>query len=522
MSTFLRIPVDVWIGIAAAVLFLPGLGAVHLFDRDEINFAEIAREMLVTGDWSRPRIGFQPFYEKPPLFMWLQATSMAVFGVTEFAARFPNVVCGLITLLVLYHVGTRRRGQAFGLLWVLAYLGSILPHLYFRSGIIDPWFNLFIFLGLNAFIRCAEDAAARQAALCGLFLGLAVLTKGPVGVVIPGACVAAYWILRKFRPPISGRHLLVILAAMLGTILPWIVVDLSRNGPGFLLEFLRTHVELFSGARTAHPGFFGYHVVVVLLGCFAASLFAVQEMLKPSAGDARQRDFRRWMLILLWAVLIVFSLVQTKIVHYSSLAYFPLTYLAALQLERIVVRQEPFGATRVAVGVIGALLALVAIAVPLLMMNTALIAPLVGADPVVREALQARVPWTGAEALAGSVAPGRAGDCPPAPPAPRLRAERDRPLCGHRAVRADRALFLRRQHRSAFAARGGGVFPGAAGRAVLRAHPELQDLRALVLRATDGGGAGRPRAAARPDRPTGVPRDQDHRRPGDHGSHDLP
>jgi 4-amino-4-deoxy-L-arabinose transferase-like glycosyltransferase len=401
VSTFLRVPVDVWICIGAAALFLPGLGAVHLFDRDEINFAEIAREMLVTGDWSRPRVGFQPFYEKPPLFMWLQATSMTVFGVTEFAARFPNAVCGMITLLVLYHVGTRRRDPAFGLLWVLAYLGSILPHLYFRSGIIDPWFNLFIFLGMYAFNRCAEDAAARQAALCGLFLGLAVLTKGPVGVVIPGACVAASWILRTFRLPISGRHLLVIVATLLGTILPWVAVDLSRNGPGFVLEFLRTHVELFSGARTAHSGFFGYHVVVLLFGCFAASLFAVREMLKPTVGDVPQRDFRRWMLLLLWAVLIAFSLVQTKVVHYSSLAYFPLTYLAALQLERIVVRQEPFGATRVAVGVIGALLALVAIAVPFLMMNTALIAPLVAADPVVRAALQASVPWTGAEALTG-------------------------------------------------------------------------------------------------------------------------
>ena len=85
--------------------------------------------------------------------------------------------------------------------------------------------------------------------------------------------------------------------------------------------------------------------MVLLLGCFPASFFAVQEMLTPAAGDERQRDFRRWMLMLFWVVLVAFSLVQTKVVHYSSLGYFPLTYLAALQLERIVVGREPFGWT---------------------------------------------------------------------------------------------------------------------------------------------------------------------------------
>ncbi|HQV76137.1 MAG TPA: glycosyltransferase family 39 protein, partial [Flavobacteriales bacterium] len=136
----------------AAVLFIPGLGAVHLFDWDEINFAEIAREMLVTGDWLQPQINYLPFHEKPPLFIWFQAVSMSAFGVNEFAARLPNAICGIVTLLVLFRIGTRIKNQTFGLLWVLAYIGSILPHLYFRSGIIDPWFNLFIFLGIDQFI----------------------------------------------------------------------------------------------------------------------------------------------------------------------------------------------------------------------------------------------------------------------------------------------------------------------------------------------------------------------------------
>ena len=133
------------IALLALLLFVPGLGAVHLFDWDEINFAEIAREMLVTGDYLRPQMNFEPFYEKPPLFMWMQAFCMKLFGVGEFAARLPNALCGAVTLLTVYRMGTRLRNGVFGLLWTLAYLGSILPNMYFRSGIIDPWFNFFIF-----------------------------------------------------------------------------------------------------------------------------------------------------------------------------------------------------------------------------------------------------------------------------------------------------------------------------------------------------------------------------------------
>src|SRR3954470_9704684 len=86
--------------LAALLLFVPFLGAVHLFDWDEINFAECAREMIVSGNYSLVQINFQPFWEKPPLFIWMQVLSMKIFGINEFAARFPNAMCGVATLLL--------------------------------------------------------------------------------------------------------------------------------------------------------------------------------------------------------------------------------------------------------------------------------------------------------------------------------------------------------------------------------------------------------------------------------------
>src|SRR3981081_42460 len=140
-----RIPAEFIIIIGASILFLPFLGLTHLFDWDEVNFAEASREMLVTHNYSIPQINFQPFWEKPPLFFWMQAISMHFFGVNEFASRFPNAVCGIITLLVLYWKGKKLINELFGRIWVMVYSGSLLPQFYFKSGIIDPWFNLFIF-----------------------------------------------------------------------------------------------------------------------------------------------------------------------------------------------------------------------------------------------------------------------------------------------------------------------------------------------------------------------------------------
>lgn len=401
--------------IASALLFVPGLGAVHLFDWDEINFAEIAREMVVTGNWAQPQIDYLPFHEKPPLFIWMQALSMKLFGEGEFAARFPNALCGVLTLLILYRIGEQLRGKSFGMLWPLAYIGSILPHLYFRSGIIDPWFNLFIFLGLHAIITLVQCDPKRPpgtlnaredkyAWLAGLFLGLAVLTKGPVGVLIPGLTMLVYWVWGRFKPYLRWRRLGIIALATILTISTWAVVDLLRHGPEFMEAFFWRQVAMLTTEDAGHGGFMGYHFVVLLLGCFPASVFALQELFSPTRSTVKdENDHRRWMLILLWVVLILFSIVKTKIVHYSSMAYFPLTYLAALQLERIWKKRESFGWSRFLVGGIGSIIALLFIAVPFLGMNIEQLKPLFAQDPFALANLDADVRWTGLEVLAGAL-----------------------------------------------------------------------------------------------------------------------
>ncbi len=333
-STVLRN--NIIITIAGLLLFVPFLGAVHLFDWDEINFAECAREMLVTHDYFSVKINFQPFWEKPPLFIWMQAISMTLFGVSEFAARLPNAICGVVTLLVLYNIGRKLVDERFGLIWMLAYAGSFLPHFYFKSGIIDPWFNLFIFSGIYYFILYTNAKAIRLLIISSLFIGLGVLTKGPVAVLVFALCVGVYWIIKKFRHVLTLKQILIFIIGVASVGGLWFLMLVLTGNSGIIKEFFLYQVRLFSTQDAGHGGPFYYHWLVLLIGCFPVSVFALRSF-KGSVSDTPfQKHFKLWMMILFIVVLILFSIVKTKIVHYSSLCYFPLSFMGAYVTYKLI------------------------------------------------------------------------------------------------------------------------------------------------------------------------------------------
>lgn len=366
----IRVKYSLWLLAASLIFYYPFLGAVHLFDWDEINFAEIAREMLISGDYLRPTINFQPFWEKPPLFIWMQALSMHLFGVNEFAARFPNAVCGTLTLLSLFRMGSRLRNEQFGFWWALAYLGSILPHLYFKSGIIDPWFNLFIFCGIYRFYRYkSETRSLKQIGLSAFFIGLAVLTKGPAALAIFGLCAALVYIFSRFRQFIRIPALLLWLLVFIVTIGLWYGIETLVHGPWFMEQFILYQLRLFSTEDAGHGGFIGYHFVVLLFGCFPASAFALPALIRRSSDYEKEGtlSFLFMQRVLLLLVLILFSIVKTKIVHYSSLAYFPLSYLAAAEIVRILGQKRPLHMiSKIVLPLSGFLFGAAALALPLL------------------------------------------------------------------------------------------------------------------------------------------------------------
>jgi len=335
--------------LVGSLLFIPGLGNVDLFDWDELNFAESAREMLVSGNYFTVQINFEPFWEKPPLFIWMQALSMKAFGVNEFAARLPNALCGITTLLVLFNIGRRLKNIQFGLLWMLLYLCSVLPFFYFRSGIIDPWFNLFIFLGIYYFVRyTAPDNKGNtytQLILSALFLGLAVLTKGPVGLLIFLITFAVYLLWQKFKFSFTWKELLLFFFVLFFVGSFWFILQLLIGNYRIIEDFILYQIRLFQTKDAGHGGFLLYHFVILLLGVFPASLLALPTLKKSilrEESDVQMAHFFRWMMISFWVVLILFTIVNTKIVHYSSFCYFPLTFLAAWYMNNVLEQRVVF------------------------------------------------------------------------------------------------------------------------------------------------------------------------------------
>lgn len=387
------------IAAVAALFFIPFLGHVHLFDWDEINFAESAREMLVSGDYSRVMVGYRPFWEKPPMFFWMQAAAMQVFGINEFAARLPNAIFGIITLLTIYFIGKKERNEQFALIWVLFYFGSLLPHVYFKSGIIDPVFNYFIFTGIYMLYKSLQTPMhkLRYACYAGIFVGLAVLTKGPVGLLIPILTFLVIVVVNRFKLWPRVKDVLAFAGIVFIVSLAWYGLEIIKNGPWFLIEFIKYQVELFSKPVADHQQPFYYHFVVVLLGCFPMSIIALGSFRKKFMTD----NLAIWMMSLFWVVMILFTLVTTKIVHYSSLSYLPLSFLATTYLVFLIRQKEnipkPISWFYLFLGLLfGLLLTLL----PLISSFKDLITPLIN-DPFAVAGIMKPVAWGGYEFIFG-------------------------------------------------------------------------------------------------------------------------
>jgi 4-amino-4-deoxy-L-arabinose transferase-like glycosyltransferase len=402
-------PYYLLIALAGAVLFLPFLGNVHLFDWDEINFAESSREMIMSGDYFRVQINYQPFWEKPPLFFWLQALSMQLFGVNEYAARFPNAVIGILTLLVIFKIGTKEFDLKFGLFWVMFYAGSFLPHFYFKSGIIDPLFNLCIFLSIYflSLVASADSQYAQKrsffALISGAFIGLGILTKGPVALLILLLTAIVFMVIRKRFGVFRFSEILVFSVSAGLVAFLWFGLEIIKNGFWFIEEFIEYQIRLFKTQDAGHGGPFYYHFVILLLGCFPASLFVYKSFSKVYTDSYRQKDFKLWMSIALWVVLILFSIVKTKIVHYSSFCYFPITFLAAYALYKIDTRKLRLKKYfKISFGIIGITVSLALILLPLFYKyKDQLPLDTLFPDRFARANMEAIVYWSGFESLAG-------------------------------------------------------------------------------------------------------------------------
>jgi 4-amino-4-deoxy-L-arabinose transferase-like glycosyltransferase len=314
------------LGLMGAVVFLYRLGVPGLMDPDEGRYAEIAREMWVLKDWLIPHLNFLPYLEKPPLVYWLTALSFGGLGFNEFAARLPSALSALGGLFLAY--GLARAlwgpGPAFLSATILATCSGyvVLGRILTLDMTLAFFLNLAVGLGYLA-LRRNRPHLWNWAYLA---LGLAVLTKGPVAVVLAWL-IWGIWLLIQRRPWKSLLQVRgwLILAA---TALPWFIWVTLKHPEFYRFFILEQHLGRYL-TPVIHPQPF-YYYLPILLGFFLPWAWLLPWGLWRQ-GRGRDPDC---LFLLVWAgtVLVFFSLSQGKLAPYILPALLPLSLLLGYSL----------------------------------------------------------------------------------------------------------------------------------------------------------------------------------------------
>jgi 4-amino-4-deoxy-L-arabinose transferase-like glycosyltransferase len=377
------------ITIVAGLLFIPFLGAVHLFAPGETELAAAAREMLANGRYALAYRDSQPVYDTFPLFIWMQAGCMGLFGVSDLAARLPAAVAAIATLLTIYAIGKKQADSNLGIWWALVYVGSWMPHILFKSGLPDTVYNYFVFLSVYFSCRIGYTAKPfRLSVISGLCLGLAVLTNGPLAILISLLTILVYWVASKGKTGIRLAHISVlVLTACLPAAL-WLLYTGFTEGWTAAGNFCRYQARLFP-AIFLRGSFFYW---TLLPGCFPMSIFLFsylqprkQRSVYTTPQPLDMKDFSVWM----WSMFCVVLLASP-----STLYFLPLSFLAARQVYRIAEgRLALQGWNTVLVLLAGIVLGIGLILLPVAGAYKAILSANITA-PGVRAYLEADVPWS--------------------------------------------------------------------------------------------------------------------------------
>lgn len=309
--------------LAVCLLFA---GNVPLLDPDEPVYGETAKEMIATGDFLSPRIYGAYWYDKPPLFYWLEVLSFSLFGVSEWSARFPSALCAAATVLYTYLAARRPFGEKTAAFGAFILASSLEMVLLARSSVTDMALVLTLTVALFSFLRKEYIPAY-------IACGFALLAKGPVGYGFPALIVALWLILQKkftFRPIMALRWYWGIpLAFLVG--LPWYVYMTVHHGSAFVDTFLGYHnITRFVAPEHAGQDKWWLYVPVLLAGFFpwAGTL--------PGILGGLRKDWKNpaYLYLYVWAgfIFLFFSLSSTQLISYILPMYPPLALLAARYL----------------------------------------------------------------------------------------------------------------------------------------------------------------------------------------------
>ena len=331
--------------LVLALVALPNLGSMALWDMDEGVNAECGREMLETGTWIVPTFNYELRTAKPVMLYWLQRFSFQAFGVNEWAARFPSVLLSLGTLLLVYELGRGMFGARAGLLAGVALASSVEFVKLTRAATPDAAFIFFSTLTLAAFWFGSRNGSRRWFVPTAMAAALAVLTKGPAGLALPGLVIVLYLAWNRELKRLLDWRLAWAFWAFVLVAAPWYALVATETRGAYLRAFIgHENVNRFLAPMESHRGPFYYYVIAVILffapwsAVIAATIInAIRCAQRPRmATDGLSESTRANRFLLVWiaSYLVFFSFAATKLPNYIAPLYPALALLTADFLVR--------------------------------------------------------------------------------------------------------------------------------------------------------------------------------------------
>lgn len=315
--------------IISMIIIFFNLDGIPLLDPDEPVYAETPKEMFLYNDFISPRIFGEYWYDKPPMYYWLVALSYKVFGINDFAARFPSGSLAVVCIFVMWYFGNKIFNQRTGILSALILLTSVEYFYLGKAAVTDITLNLFLTCSLFSFIT-------KKYYLFYFFAGLAVLTKGPIGLFFPGIIVFIYLVVTKNLKELTRIKLPLGIVIFSIIALPWYIIMYHLHGSIFIDTFLGFH-NLTRFTTPEHPSgvVWYYYIPVLIIGFFPWNALLIQSIYH---SFIHYRDkFNELVFLNIWftVVFLFFSISQTKLVSYILPMYPPMAMLIGWYIDKL-------------------------------------------------------------------------------------------------------------------------------------------------------------------------------------------
>jgi 4-amino-4-deoxy-L-arabinose transferase-like glycosyltransferase len=290
---------------------------------DEGRYAEIPREMLASGDWITPRLNGLKYFEKPALQYWATATAYRLFGEHHWTVRLWAALTGFLGILATWYAGRRLFGAQAGLYGALVLASSLLYVGMGHMNTLDMGVSFFMGLGLSAFLLAQHGAASRRENKFWMHvvwasLALAVLSKGLIGVVLPGAVLVIYTLVQRDWGLWRRLHLLSGLALFLAISAPWFVAVSLANPEFPHFFFIHEHFDRFLTKVHRRYEPWWYFIPILMVGALPWLIPTLDALLRAWKAEGERKTFQTGRFLLLWTVFIFFffSLSDSKLPSY--------------------------------------------------------------------------------------------------------------------------------------------------------------------------------------------------------------